>query len=213
LKKLVAFAHDISGNVGNLSRIDPSLLGVKDRNVLYLHSDSPVPLLCFSLVLVTRDNHEHGRIFGTDPKEYVMKDIVGVLHAMELERFVAVIGLAYKLPYIPEDSARREGDILHFAMVDNGFSFTTLMLKKNGEHFYFLFFLLFSSPYRCLTTDFEKEVDAARYSKSSKSTPKRANNPRVFAPASPSFASKVAVLPFMACKTSIRASETGKVIL
>ena len=138
LKRLVAFDYDKAGNIGNLSRIDPSLLGVKDansftKNALYLHGISSAPLLCFSLILVTHDNHEYGRTLGSDPKEWVIKDIVGVLPAMELERFIAVLGLAYELPYVPDDSAHREGDLLHLAMVDNAFSFTTSMMLKNGE--------------------------------------------------------------------------------
>lgn len=52
---------------------------------------------------------------------------------MELERFVAVVGLAYQLPYLPDDNLRRETDLLHFAMVENAFSFTTGMMHKNGE--------------------------------------------------------------------------------
>ena len=63
-----------------------------------------------------------------------MKDIVGVLSAMELERFIAVLGLAYELPYVPDDSARREGDILHFSMLENAFCFTTSMILKSGEY-------------------------------------------------------------------------------
>ena len=60
LKRLIAFGHDKTGNTANLSRIDPTLLGMKDtnsfsKNVLYLHGKSD-PLLCFSLVLVTCDN-------------------------------------------------------------------------------------------------------------------------------------------------------------
>jgi hypothetical protein len=138
LKQLVAFSHDKAGNIGNLSRIDPSLLGVKDansftKNALYLHGISSAPLLCFSLVLVTRDNHEHGRTLGSDPKEWVIKDVAGVLLSMELERFIAVLGLAYELPYVPDDSARREHDLLHLTMVDNAFCFTTGMMPKSGE--------------------------------------------------------------------------------
>jgi hypothetical protein len=138
LKQLVTFSHDKAGNIANLSCIDPSLLGVKNassftKNSLYLHGISPAPLLCFSLVLVTCNNHEHGRILGSDPKEWVIKDIAGVLLAMELECFIAVLGLAYELPYVPDDSARREGDLLHLTMVDNVFSFTTAMMLKSGE--------------------------------------------------------------------------------
>jgi hypothetical protein len=138
LKRLVAFSYDRAGNIANLSRVDPSLLGVKDANVytknaLYLHGISSAPLLCFSLVLLTRDNHEHGRSIGS-PKEWVLKDIAGVLLTMELERFVAVLGLAYELPYVPDDGARREGDLLHFSMIDNAFSFTTGMMSRKGKH-------------------------------------------------------------------------------
>jgi hypothetical protein len=138
LKQLVAFRHNKAGNVGNLSRIDPYLLGIKDansftKNALYLHGVLSAPMLCFSLVLITRDNHEHGRMFGTEPKEWIMKDVAGVLLTMELERFIAVLGLTYELPYVPDDSAHREQDLLHFSMVDNAFSFTTGMMLKSGE--------------------------------------------------------------------------------
>jgi len=138
LKQLIAFSYDKVGNIANLSRIDPVLLGVKDassytKNVLYLHGISSAPLLCFSFVLVTCDNHEHGRTLGSDPKEWVIKDIAGVLLTMELERFIAVLGLAYELPYVPDDSARRERDLLHLAMIDNAFCFTTVMMTKSGE--------------------------------------------------------------------------------
>ena len=44
---------------------------------------------------------------------------------MELERLVTVVGLSYQLPYVPDDNLRMESHILHFAMVDNAFSFTT----------------------------------------------------------------------------------------
>jgi hypothetical protein len=138
LKTLISFSHHKATNIGNISRIDPSLLGVKDassftKNALYLHGVSSAPLLCFSLILVTQDRHEHGRIIGTEPKEWVLKDISGVLLAMELERFIAVLGLVYELPYVADDSARREGDLLHISMVNNAFCFTTSMVLKAGE--------------------------------------------------------------------------------
>ena len=109
-----------------MSRIDPTLLGVKyassfTKNTLYLHGSS-TPLLCFSVVLVTCDNHEQGHIFGSDPKEYVIKDIAGVLLTMELECFISVLGLAYDLLHVPDDSARKEQDLLHISMIDNAFS-------------------------------------------------------------------------------------------
>ena len=89
MKTLVTFDYSRSGSVGNLSHIDPSLLGGKDtpaKNLLYLHG-SNTPLLCFSIILVTRDNHEHGHTIGSDPK-WVFKDIVGVLPAMEQEHLL-----------------------------------------------------------------------------------------------------------------------------
>jgi len=138
LKQLISFSHDKAGNIANLSRVDPTLLGVKDtnsfaKNALYFHGISAAPLLCFSLVLVTRDCHEHGRILGSEPKEWVIKDIAGVMPTMELERFIAVLGLAYELPYVPDDNTRREQDLLHLTMADNAFCFTTAMMLKSGE--------------------------------------------------------------------------------
>jgi len=98
-------------------------------------------LLCFSLVLVTRDSHDHGRTLGSNAeKEWVLKDIAGVMLSLELERFIAVLGLAYELPYVPEDSARREGELLYLSMVDNAFSFTTSMMLKSGEHSLHVFY-------------------------------------------------------------------------
>ena len=65
-----------------------------------------------------------------------MKDIAGVLHAMELEHFIAVLGLVYELPYVPSDSAHQENGpngLLHLSMVDNAFSFSTKMMAKSGK--------------------------------------------------------------------------------
>ena len=134
----MAFSHGKAGNVANLSCIDPSLLGIKDansfmKNALYLHGIPSAPVLCFSLVLITHNNHEHSRTLGLDPKEWVIKDVTGVLLTMELEHFIAVLGLAYELPYVPDDSACREQDLLHFSMFDNAFCFTTGMMLKSGE--------------------------------------------------------------------------------
>ena len=208
LKRLIAFSHDKKGNIGNLSRIDPSLLGVKDansfiKNALYLYGHSSSPLLCFSLVLVTRDHHEGGRVLGSDPKSWVVKDVAGVLLTMELERFIAVLGLAYELPYVPDDSARREHDLLHLPMVDNAFSFSTGMMLKNGELCLHIFL-----PPHCLLC-FITEFDNAVADGSSKSTPKSMNKRKIFAPASPAFSSKGGVLSSAARKASLRASETG----
>jgi hypothetical protein len=204
LKRLIAFSHDKAGNIANLSRIDPALLGVKDansfsKNVLYLHGKSD-PLLCFSLVLVTGDNHEHGRALGSD-KEWVLKDIAGVLLTMELERFVSVVGLSYQLPYVPDDNLRTESHLLHFAMVDNAFSFTTGMMHRNGEC---IFDIILCHPYIR-----QKEFDKARAdSLKSTGTPKM-NKHKIFAPASPAFSGKVAALSSSARRPSLCASDTG----
>ena len=66
---------------------------------------------------------------------------------MELERFISVLGLAYDLPHVPDDSARREQDLLHISMIDNAFSFATGMILKNGESC--LDILYYSVTYIC----------------------------------------------------------------
>jgi hypothetical protein len=59
--------------------------------------------------------------------------------------------------------------------------------------------------YLYLTTDY----DSAKAGSSSKSTPKAMNKRKIFAPASPAYSSKAAVLSSAARKASLRASETG----
>ena len=49
---------------------------------------------------------------------------------MELERAIAVIGLAFKMPYVLADSARMAFNVLHFTMDDNAFSFSTSIMKE-----------------------------------------------------------------------------------
>ena len=51
---------------------------------------------------------------------------------MELECLVAVLGLAFELPYLPDDNSRRERDLLRFSMIENAFSFPTGMMHKAG---------------------------------------------------------------------------------
>ena len=70
-----------------------------------------------------------GRTFGPS-NEWIVKDIGGVFPTMELERAIAVIGLAFKMPYVPADSARTTFDVLHFTMDENAFSFSTSMMKE-----------------------------------------------------------------------------------
>ena len=202
LTQLIAFDYDKAGNLGNLSCIDPSLLGIKDanmyaKNTLYLHGFS-TPLLCFSLVLVTGDNHEYGHIMGSEPKEWVVKDILGVLPSMELECLVAVLGLAYELPYVPEDSACWEVDLLHFSIsilkkVPLNPNWTTKLMRlytfvwlkmhldsqqQWPENLVRLFYFYVLGGHLCLMTEFYKAT-------SSKSTPNCMN--KMFAPASPTF--------------------------
>jgi len=140
LRRLIAFDCDKIGNLGNLSRIDPTLLATKDlgaytKNLLHLYGQSSEPLLCFSLVVVMNDNLENGRTFASsDPKTpWVVKEIDAVLPSLELERLVAVLGLVFRLPYVPDDSARAATDLLHFTIVDGAFSFTTVMALQSGE--------------------------------------------------------------------------------
>ena len=51
---------------------------------------------------------------------------------MELERVIAVIGLTFKMPYVPDDSARTAFDVLHFTMFDNAVSFSIAMMKEGA---------------------------------------------------------------------------------
>ena len=58
----------------------------------------------------------------------IVKDTAGVLPAMELEKVIAVIGIAFKLLYFPADSARTAFDVLRFTMCDNVFCFSTSIM-------------------------------------------------------------------------------------
>lgn len=205
LKHLIAFDCDKVGNIANLSCIDPMLLGVKDlgtytKNLLYLHGQASEPLLCFSIVLVMNDSLEDGRTFGSDPKsQWVVKQIDAVLAAIELEHLVAVVGLAFRLPYVPNDSACAATDLLYFPMAGNAFSFTTVMAGKSGEQLFLCCKWLWYLYY------FITEVDGKKMkSTSNVRVPKRS----IFAPASPAL-SKSAPSSSGARKPSLRASETG----
>jgi hypothetical protein len=142
---LIIFDYEKVGNLGNLSRIDPALLGVKDigKNVkdsIHLFGQSAEPLLCFSVVLVIGDNHENGLGFGSD-SGWVVKSVPGVLLSMELEHLVALLGLAFRLPYVPDDSARRETDLLYVSMNKNAFNFSTVTTPAAGEVFFAYYIL------------------------------------------------------------------------
>ena len=102
------------------------------KNALYLYGLSSELLLFFSVVLITRDNHEHGHTLGSDQKTWVIKDVAGCMLTMELECFIAVLGLVLELPYVSDDSACKEDDLLYLGMVDNTFTFSTTMMDKIG---------------------------------------------------------------------------------
>ncbi|KAF8148178.1 hypothetical protein B0H34DRAFT_803023 [Crassisporium funariophilum] len=172
IKALITFEHDKVGTIGNLSRIDPNLLAIKDanrfnRNMLHLRGTPSLPLLCFSVVITTTDNHDQGRTFGSN-NEWIVKDICGVFPAMELERAIAVIGLAFQMPYVPADSARTVFDVLHFTMDDNAFSFATNMTKE---------------------VDYRRDLAASEAAKGQSSN--RVVKKCLFAPASPALSSDI----------------------
>jgi hypothetical protein len=127
-------------------------------------------LTCFSLVVVIQDNHQRPRALGS---EWVQKDIFGVLHSMELERLVAVLGLAYDLPYVADDGAQRDGDLMRFQMIKNGFAFSTRMMGVSGEHSPYVFHGRLCHLYFVL--EFNKATGKAGSASRLMSTPKRAS--------------------------------------
>jgi hypothetical protein len=227
IKNLFTFDYDKKGNIANLSRIDPSLLGVKDAfgfsDALHLHGFSSTPLTCFSLVLVIQDNHQHPRALGS---EWVQKDIFGVLHAMELERLVAVLGLAYHLPYVEDDGARREVDLLRIQMIKNGFAFSTRMMAASGEHSLYVFHGRLCHLYFLL--EFNKATTSRLMStpkRASMSTPKQASasstpkqkqastsSSNFYAPSTPSVSSKQGMSSSSA-KNSLQVTDTGMAVI
>jgi hypothetical protein len=67
--------------------------------------------------------------------------------------------------------------------------------------------------YLYLTTEFDNSKAGSSSKYTPKSTPKGKSVPKIFAPASPAFSSKAAVLPSSARKASLRATETGMAIV
>ena len=181
------------------------LLGIKDlgtymKNLLYLYGQASKPLLCFSIVLVINDSLEDGQTFGSDPKlQWVVKQIDAVLAAVELECLVVVVGLAFRLPYVPDDSAHAAMDLLYFPMAGSAFSFTTVMASKSGEQIFVCCKWLWYLYY------FITEVDGKKMKSTS-----NVNVPKcsIFALASPAL-SKSAPSSSGACKPALHASETG----
>ena len=173
--------------------------------MIHLHGSPSVPLLCFSVILTTSDNHVDGRTFGPG-NEWIVKDIAGVLPAMELERAVAVMGLAFKMPYVPLDSARTEFDVLHFTMFDNAFSFSTSMMKEGalGAFFFQSYMLIIF-----LIADYKRDLAANNATTAGpSSTSKRAIKKGLFAPASPALSNNVSSSTGVR-KPSLRPLETG----
>ena len=202
------------GNIANLSRVNPALLAVKGsnsytKNMLHLYGKSSAPVLCFSLVLVMGDHHEHGRTFGSEPNKWLIKEIAGVLLTMELERLVAMLGLIYELPYVPDDGARREKDLLHLTMADNAFCFVTSMISKGGE-----FTVEFSSACLLLIFGVIYIIDSYGQAGPSSSKPAfmRKTKHDIFAPASPAQSGRVQTSASLR-KPVLRASDTGMNIL
>ena len=150
------------------------------------------------------DNLEQGRTFGTEPKEWFVKEVTGVLLTMELERLVAVLGLAYKLPYVPNNNARREQDLLHLAMIDNAFCFGTTMMSKSGE--FYIGFFMFIALLRHAFTEYNNHTRP-----SSKLAPKGKSKRDIFAPASPALSGRVSTSGATSRKSSLRASDTGAI--
>jgi hypothetical protein len=50
--------------------------------MIHLLGCPSLPLLCFSVVITTADNHIEGRTFGAS-NEWIVKDISGVFPAMD----------------------------------------------------------------------------------------------------------------------------------
>ena len=112
------------------------LLGIKDtgksiKNAIHLFGQSAEPLLCFSVIMVIGDNHKDGLEFGSE-MGWVVKSMPGVLPSMELEHLVALLGLAFRMPYVPDDSACHETDILYISMNKNAFNFSTVTMPAAG---------------------------------------------------------------------------------
>ena len=137
LVQLIGFDYDKVGNLGNLSRINPALLGIKDvrksiKNSIYLFGQFAKPLLCFLVIMVMGDNHEDGLEFGSETG-WIVKSVPGMLPSLELERLVSLLGLAFQLPYVPDDSSCRDMDILYVSMYKKAFNFSTVMIPAVGE--------------------------------------------------------------------------------
>jgi hypothetical protein len=170
--------------------------------MIHLLGTPSVPLLCFSVVITTADNHTEGRTFGPS-NEWIVKDIGGVFPAMELERAIAVIGLAFKMPYFPADSARTAFDVLHFTMDDNAFSFSTSMMKEGAL---LAFYLRRYLNYYFLLADYRRDLAIAEVSKDRSSN--RIVKKGLFAPTSPASSSNISPSAGTR-KPSLRPPDTG----
>jgi hypothetical protein len=123
--------------MGNLLHINPALLGIKDvgkniKNSIHLFGQSAELLLCFSVIMVIGDNHKDGLEFGSEIG-WIVKSMPGMLPSLELERLVSLLGLAFQLLYVPDDSSRRDTDILYVSMHKNAFNFSMVTTPAVGE--------------------------------------------------------------------------------
>jgi len=161
-----------------------------------------------SFNITTTDNHIEGRTFGPG-NEWIVKDIGGVFPAMELERAITIIGLAFKMPYVPADSARTEFDVLHFTMFDNAFSFSTSMMKEGAFNLFFSSRMYTNLFIFVLVVDYKCDIAAVEATTAGQSsTPKCAVRKGLFASASPASSNNISSSTGIR-KPSLRPPETG----
>jgi len=141
---------------------------------------------------------------------WIVKSVPGVLPSLELEHLVSLLGLAFQLPYVPDDSCR-DMDILYVSMYKNAFNFSTVTTPAAGEG---IFAYLILCQLLHFVADVKKAAAKASGSKTvtgsktatgSKSVEKKG----LLAPASPAMSKKKAVST-AARKYSLCATEAGK---
>lgn len=102
IKKLMTSPGHVETDVINLSRIDPNRVGLKKlwswSNTSYIgYASSSKGALCFSVAIVTEDRTREPRIATSkEHGEFKIKELIGILHALEYERLVATICLVNK---------------------------------------------------------------------------------------------------------------------
>jgi len=123
---------------------------------------------------------------------------------MELEHLVALLGLAFRMPYVPDDSAHCETDILYISMNKNAFNFSTVTTPAAGESIL---------PILCCINFLHFATDVAAAKKAAEATgSKLVGKKGLFAPASPAMSRKKPTSTATR-KYSLRATETGTHLL